>query len=309
MIIGWREYLKIRFRKPSRYHSMGIEFGANDLHISCLKKVKGQLQWVLQESIPIQNWQLGLKNYVQQHNLLNTKCNLALAISKYQVLQVDKPAVQDEELVGALQWSVKEQLGADEEWVIDYFDAPVSSGAGAKVNVVAQNKRDIAEIRTGVLNAGLALHSIGLEELSFCNLFPIAEDAVMVLKQEAGGQLSLSIVKQGQLYFSRRLRGYENIGSLSPQELSMGVVDNLSLEIQRSMDYFESQLRQAPIKNIYLAMDTLHQEELASMIKDIIFTPVSEFLPDIERDNSLPITPACLASLGAAVFKPGLVNE
>ena len=86
----------------------------------------------------------------------------------------------------------------------------------------------------------------------------------------------------------------------------MGMVDNLSLEIQRSMDYFESQLRQAPIKSIYLIIDTLHQDELASMIKEIIFISVDKFVPKIEREQGLPLTPACLASLGAAIVKPGL---
>ena len=184
MIIGWREYLKSRFRKPSRYHSMGIEIGSTDLHISCLKKVKDQIRWVMQDSIPIQNWQVGLQNYVKQHNLTNTKCHISLAISKYQVMQFDRPAVKDDELVGALQWSVKEQLGVEDEWSIDYFDAPVSSNNTQKVNVIAQKKHEIAEIRDGILGAGLVLVGIGLEELSICNLLPVVDEAAMVLKQE-----------------------------------------------------------------------------------------------------------------------------
>ena len=55
------------------------------------------------------------------------------------------------------------------------------------------------------------------------------------------------------MFFSRRLRGYENLANFSPEELKIGIVDNVSLEIQGSIDYFESQFRQAPIKKfIYL---------------------------------------------------------
>ncbi len=63
----------------------------------------------------------------------------------------------------------------------------------------------------------------------------------------------MNIVKRKQLFFSRRLRGYENLANFSPEELKIGIVDNVSLEIQGSIDYFESQFRQAPIKKfIYL---------------------------------------------------------
>ena len=36
----------------------------------------------------------------------------------------------------------------------------------------------------------------------------------------------------------------------------MGVSESMSVELQRSMDFFESQLRQAPVKKILLHLDT-----------------------------------------------------
>ena len=136
---------------------------------------------------------------------------------------------------------------------------------------------------------------------------PTSDDAIITLKQEEGGQLSLNIVKHNQLFFSRRLKGYENLASFSPQELKMGVVDNLSLEIQRSMDYYESQLRQAPVKKVYISLDTIHLDALADMIKQVIFVSVEKFIPDVARDNDMPITPLCFASLGAAIGNASLI--
>ena len=109
MHIGWREFIKSRFRKASNFHSVGIELGVNDFHISTLEKLKGQLNWVKQHSAPIDDWQVSLKSYVKNNHLTNTQCNVALSISKYQLLQIDRPAVQDDELNQALQWAVKEQ--------------------------------------------------------------------------------------------------------------------------------------------------------------------------------------------------------
>jgi MSHA biogenesis protein MshI len=309
MQIGWRDFFKGLFKKASQFHSVGIEIGVNDFHISTLIKVKGRLNWVKQHSAPIDNWQTTLKTYVENNHLANTQCNVALSISKYQLLQLDRPAVEDAELNQALQWTVKEQLFSDDELVIDYFDPPAAATSSVKkLNVIAVSKRDVIEIRDGVLKAGLALNIIGIEELAICNLLAPSDDAIITLKQEEGGQLSLNIVKRNQLFFSRRLRGYENLANFSPEELKMGVVDNLSLEIQRSMDYFESQLRQAPVKKVYISLDTIHQEPLADMIKKVIFVAVEKFIPDVTTDANMPITPSSFASLGAAMDNASLIK-
>ena len=306
MQIGWRKFIKGLFKKPSLFHSVGIEIGVNDFHISTLKKVKGELNWIKQHSAPIDNWQITLKNYVENNNLTNTQCNIALSISKYQLLQLDRPAVEDAELNQALQWAVKEQLSNDDELVIDYFDPPAAHSV-KKLNVVAASKQDVIDIRNGVLKAGLALNNIGIAELAICNLLAPSEDAIITLKQEEGGQLILNIVKHQQLFFSRRLRGYENLAIFSPEELKMGIVDNLSLEIQRSMDYFESQLRQAPVKKVYISLNTLHQDPLADLIKQVIFISVEKFIPEVTTINEMPITPSSYASLGAAMNNASLI--
>ena len=102
-------------------------------------------------------------------------------------------------------------------------------------------------------------------------------------------------------------RGYENLASFSQEELKMGVVDNLSLEIQRSMDYFESQLRQGPVKKVYISLNTLHQDALVDMIKQVIFVSVETFIPDVTSDGDMPIKASSLASLGAAIDNASLI--
>ena len=307
MQIGWRDFIKGRFSKASKFHSVGIEIGVDEFHVSTLQKINGKVSWIKQDSLPIENWQTTLKTYVENNQLANTPCNVAFSISKYQLLQLDRPAVEDAELNQALQWAVKEQLFSDDELVIDYFDPPAAAFNLKKLNVVAISKRDVIEVRNGVLKAGLALNMIGIEELATCNLLAPSDDASITLKQEEGGQLSLNIVKANKLYFSRRLRGYENLANFSPEELKMGVVDNLSLEIQRSMDYFESQLRQAPVKKIYLSLDTNHQDALAEFIKEVIFVSVEKFIPNVAKNTDMPIAPSSLASLGAAIDNASLI--
>jgi MSHA biogenesis protein MshI len=301
MYIGWPEFIKRQIRKASKYHAVGIEFGELSLHITTLEKQQGELYWVKQHTMPIENWQDELTSYVQQQGLYNTRCSVALSIGKYQILQVDKPAVEDSELAQALQWAVKEQMPGQEELVLDYFDYPASPINAQKLNVVALAKNDVSGICEGIRHAGLELQNIGIEELATCNLFSESDDAVITLFQEAGDQICLNIVKQNQLYFSRRLRGYENLSSFSVAELQMSVGDTLSVEVQRSMDYFESQLRQAPVRKIYLSLDSIHQSTIADLLTQLTLMPVETYIPPIKRTEELSFSTASFASLGAAL--------
>ncbi|MFT5815747.1 MAG: MSHA biogenesis protein MshI, partial [Psychroserpens sp.] len=81
-------------------------------------------------------------------------------------------------------------------------------------------------------------------------------------------EINLLIVKNGQLFFSRRLRGFAHIANKSEDELTMGIIDSLSLEIQRSTDYFERQLKQAPIKIIEILLPVEQEAFLASKLAE-----------------------------------------
>jgi MSHA biogenesis protein MshI len=301
MHISWQEFFKRRFEKPSAYYSIGIEFGETALHISTFSKTADDLIWAKQHTIPIANWLVKLKEYVDEHKLANTPCRVALSIAKYQILQIDKPKVAETEITQALQWPIKEQLPGVEELVFDYFDYPASSPAAPKLNVIAIPKQEIEDLCQGIVHAGLKLVNIGIEELATSDLVPPSDDAVITLFQEAGEQICLNIVKQNKLFFSRRLRGYENLSSFSLEELQKGIVDTLSIEIQRSMDYFESQLRQAPVKKIFIALDCAHQDELVALIAQLTFLTVEIFKPDITLADDMQLSMASYASLGAGL--------
>ena len=142
---------------------------------------------------------------------------------------------------------------------------------------------------------------MGITELATCELLEPSDDAVMTLVQQKGQEICLNIVKQGNLYFSRRLRGYENLSTFNEQELQMGVGDNLSVEIQRSMDYFESQLKQAPVKKILLGLDSKHLDKVAEIMQQLTFMPVEPFRPALAKDDELDFGSTSYVSLGAAI--------
>ncbi|MAD18205.1 MAG: MSHA biogenesis protein MshI [Alteromonadaceae bacterium] len=307
MRISWREFIKQYFSKPSKFHSIGIEMGDAELHLNVIQRKSGVYQWVDQHTLPMQDWAKHLQEYVANNNLARTPCYIALGLNKYQHFQIDRPEVEEQEIASALKWQIKEQLTSTDEHVFDYYDHPAVIGGKEKVNVVAISRTHINGIIKGITRAELKLNTITIEELATSELLPTDDDAVLTLFQENGGQINLNIIKQGKLFFSRRLKGYENLASFSLEEFQMGMGDTLSVEIQRSMDYFESQLRQAPVRKIVVHLNSTIQQELANIIQELTFMPVTVMALPLASPQ--PDKTVSLASLGAALSDVRLDTE
>ncbi|MGB2742182.1 MAG: hypothetical protein WBC60_16695 [Cognaticolwellia sp.] len=196
-------------------------------------------------------------------------CHLVLSNAHSQIVQVDKPNVPDSEINAALKWQIKDLVSiAPENMVLDYFDGPTLAGGHEKVNVVCVAKNDLIEFITSLNDDDLSIESITTEEFAFASLLPIQQDATLLVCQQPNEEINLLIVKNGQLFFSRRLRGFSQIANKSEDELAMSVIDALSLEIQRSTDYFERQLKQAPIKTIEILLPVKTEAFLARKLAE-----------------------------------------
>lgn len=173
----------------------------------------------------------------------------------YQLISVDRPNVEPEEMTQALFWSIKDIISQNIHDVhIDHFQPPLANIN--KSNVVVVDKLWLTEIITAATDLGCEISGITIEELALSNLFPThIQQARLVLCHRREQDLLLIVVKGGELYMQRHIRGFKRLYSLTEDELKQGVVDNLSLELQRSMDYFDSQLRQAPVTSIELLIE------------------------------------------------------
>ncbi len=175
---------------------------------------------------------------------------LVLPLDQYQVFQLERPeGVDESELGDALKWKLKDLLEFNpSDAVSDVFPFPedASRGRGKLVNVVAARKSLVSELVALVENCGLALVSIDIAELALRNLIPRIDPdrrgATLVHMRERFGQM---IVCKGEtLYLSRRLDvTSDDLRDASSQE---NAVQSLALEMQRSLDYYESQLGQVP---------------------------------------------------------------
>jgi MSHA biogenesis protein MshI len=83
----------------------------------------------------------------------------------------------------------------------------------------------------------------------------------------------------------------------------MGITESLCVQIQLSMDYFESQLRHSPVKKVLLKLDTPLADELASQIQENMGLPVNPFEPKITCGSGFNFKMASFSCLGAAYTK------
>jgi MSHA biogenesis protein MshI len=189
---------------------------------------------------------------------------------------VDKPNVPESEICAALKWQIKDLVTfTPDDMVLDYFDGPVLSGGGEKINVVCAVASELRNIVSATNKGNMILQSITTQEFAFSQLVAIQNDACLLVCQEPGEEIVILIVKQGQLYFHRRLRGFLHIAEKSDEELASNIIDNLSLEIQRSTDYFERQLKQAPIKELKVLIPIKSEAFFARKLAENTNVPVT----------------------------------
>ena len=229
-------------------------------------------RWGFIDCLPARR-QAALVELVDKHGWSGAATTLVLPLDQYQVFQMDRPeGVEESELGDALKWKLKDFLDfSPSDAVSDVFPFPkdASRGRGELVNVVAAKKVLVSELVRLVQEAGLELERIDIAELALrnlvCRLDENRRGAALVHLKENYGQMV--ICKDNTLYLSRRLDvTSDDLRDAARQE---SAVQSLALEMQRSLDYYESQLGQVPPAMIHLvARDSVLP--LASMLSSYV---------------------------------------
>ncbi|QDG37082.1 agglutinin biogenesis protein MshI [Alteromonas mediterranea] len=180
-------------------------------------------------------------------------CRVSVVLSQdmYHMVQVEKPDVPEEDITTALPWTLGDLVPYDaSNIVLDYIDYPVQTRTGAKkIDVFAAEKSSLsAVVESMSKKKGQTLTHIHTKEVLATEMVPDDDYARLLIIQESNSEPFLMIVRSRAIWLSRRLRGFVNKanGNADLSQLS----DTLGLEIQRSMDFYESQLKQPPLKEI-----------------------------------------------------------
>ena len=197
----------------------------------------------------------------------HSRCTTLLKGGDYQLLLVEAPDVDPSELRAAIRWRIKDLIDFHiDDAVIDVVEIPGQDrGRTRMMYVVAARSNRVRERIELIEDASLDLTAIDVEELALRNLAALADRdgrGSCLLWFGADDGLIL-LVRDGELYLSRRVEiGTSQLFSAAqhgdPDSGEFGApltaaLDHLTLEIQRSLDYYDSHFSLPPMGAVYVA--------------------------------------------------------
>ena len=233
-----------------------------------------------------------------------------VAEDAYQLVLVECPQVPADEVTAAVRWKIKDLVAfPTDDAVNDTIDIPEQSNQSRRpmVYAVAAQTKSVQRQVSTISDAGLSLDAIDIPEMCLHNVagcLPQAAAGVALLHfAEDYGTLVLS--RAGMLYLIRRIdTGLGAIRDACSEELTAGDgVSDIALELQRSLDYFESHYDQRPITSVVLGPGVPAQ--FPAMLGEQLGLAVSALdLNDIvEASKPIPdeLQPLVFVAVGAAL--------
>jgi len=255
---------KLFGKKPPCQGIVGISFLQQGIAIAVSKYTDNQKPKLIHcEFIVAKNTndeQNILGNLVGKFRLTEYDCYLVLTSDLYRRINIEAPAVAENEISEAIRWKIAELIEFPlEKAVIDYYPTPPAQRANGNrmLEVIAGPCEPIKTLAQKCTKAGLQLKVIEIQETLLRNLAVLLPEnkrgvAILHLMETAG---MILIQKDAIIYLSRQFdTGYKKLGlDRRHDEINEAAIleeNNLALEIQRSLDYVESYYGIPPISGL-----------------------------------------------------------
>jgi len=267
------------FIKTTPQGHCGLTFYPNGLAICAASPESGSSKLGTPVFKPYENQQShpgeALSECVEALGLQGYSCNWVLSPHQYKLLLVEAPDVPKDELASAARWRVKDYLDYSlDDALIDVFSIP-KFGAGENRHMMYVVAARLSELQPTVemINAsGLNLTGIDINELALRNITHYLPEnqqglALVYLNEKHSG---IFLGHHDNIYLSRTLR-FDGFQGRGVKEKSL---ETLVLEIQRSYDYYLSQLGQPEPSKLYLVPMSKFQNRIEKYIKKELAIPV-----------------------------------
>lgn len=250
-----------------------------------------------------------LARLVDEQDLVGAACCYVLSPSDYSIYLVEAPQVEADEVSAAVRWKIKDLLDMPvDEAMIDVFPVPEGAfqGRSKMLYAVAASRPKLEQLVATVTRAGLDLHAIDIPEMAMRNISSRFLDdrnglAFLSLKQSGS---TLNITRDGQIYLTRRINTPVGSDALMQNDWDM-LRDRLVLEIQRSLDYAESQMGLSAVSQIMIAPRERDTESMMNALADGLATPVGvvDFVHEMPSVDGISpdVKGACMMVIGAAL--------
>ncbi|MEM7210189.1 MAG: hypothetical protein AAF434_20375 [Pseudomonadota bacterium] len=197
-----------------------------------------------------------------EHKLSKAACVYVMESNSYSLLQVESPNVAADETLAALRWKVKDLIDFHiDDATIDTYPMPASnrSGATGMMSVVVTKTSSIQERVDLMHKHEIEPTAIDINELALNNISRVTfktddkPSAVMYLLPES---MVIQIADGTEMFLSRSIESNTNLAATEPANRDADAwslvpeaesdFDLVSLEMQRSMDYYESHYGRGP---------------------------------------------------------------
>jgi MSHA biogenesis protein MshI len=230
------------------------------------------------ENISIRD-KVDIKPLVKKYKLAQSKVSFLVDTKDYQLVQVEKPKVPDNELNEAVRWQLKDLVNFPvEDATLDTIKIPRSPQASEHedyVYAIACPNTFIAQISNQLLSEKVNLQAIDVRMMAqrnIANLLATEGQGEAILTFGKNSAL-LTFTYQGEIYNARRIE--------IDEDKSASAFEKIALELQRSLDGFEAKFRHIFIKKLLVAPFDA-REEFCQHLRDAIYTKVETFdLEDI----------------------------
>jgi MSHA biogenesis protein MshI len=243
--------------------------------------------------------------------LQQTPASTVLSANSYQLQLLEIPNVPREELLSAIRWRLKDLIDFPvEEAVVELLEMPPHSNPGAPHTgyAVVTRREEIMQQIESMERTDLTMDVIDIPELcirNFAVMLPEDKDGVAFLHftQDSG---YLTITRQGVLHLTRHLdTGRRALADARSDEFTMQeLVNGIALEVQRSLDYYESHYDCRPVTQIVLGPGADLDELTSGLTQNLgvnVRTAEFEDMFSLEQDIPLDVQGNCLLAVGAAL--------
>jgi MSHA biogenesis protein MshI len=267
-----------------------------------------------------------LKQMVAGLNLGNAPCVGVLPRGSYNLIQTELPAVPADELHEAVRWQIRDLLDFPPDEAVIETIAFEDTANGQPLSFAVAAKRERIENLVQIVRdeGGLDLRAIDIPELSLRALLHQVEGsdqgiALLILWPTEG----MVVITRGEdLCMARKVGiGLEALVNAADPEAEAGVeismaqqelLDEAILDIQRSLDFYESNVARRPVRKVLIAPLDYPLQGLVEYL-DTYLNPEVSFL-DLKQilDQAYPrvensdhgvelINPCVLPAIGAAL--------
>jgi MSHA biogenesis protein MshI len=217
-----------------------------------------------------------LQQWVNEHQLLGTNTVCVLSPQQYELFLIEEPNTPEKDLLASVRWKMKDYLSYPVEGaIVDYLPLPgktedIKGGVGY---AVVAKKITIDEVVQITKQAGLVVVSVDIAELALRNiatLFKENLEGVLFIRLSSVGSQIL-VFKKSTVHLMRQVDINTRFlfeADANNDTLKQKLISELVVEIQRSLEYCVSNLKQSGIRHIVLAPTNEKNEVVKEELKN-----------------------------------------